>query len=370
MPKRIYQRKVYKENKKKKMIFLILKVAAFCILVISFGFVFLFVYYAKDLPRPEKFTERDFVESTKIFDRTGEVVLYELYGEEKREIIPLSDIPDYLKNAAIAAEDANFYSHHGIDFGGIFRAIRINLRIGRPVYGGSTISQQLIRSTFLTMEKTLKRKTREIILTLELERRYSKEQILEWYLNQVPFGPNIYGVETASNTYFNKSAKEISLAEAATLAALIKAPSYFYPHGEHKDDLLNRKDYVLTRMAQEHYLTEQEAEKAKKEEIKFEEITQSIKAPHFVFYVENYLFEKYGRDFLEKGGFKIYTSLNWDFQHTAEQVVADGVERNKGYQAYNASLVAIDPKTGEVLAMVGSADWFGEYYPAVCDFTQ
>jgi len=369
MPKRKYYRKIYQKNKKKRIIFLVFKILCFCFFVSVFAFLILFIYYAKDLPRPEKFTERSFIESTKIFDRTGEVLLFELYGEEKRKIIPFEQMPENIKNAIIAAEDANFYNHHGLDFEGIFRAIKLNIKLREPLYGGSTISQQLIRSTFFTTEKTIKRKVREIILTLELERRYSKEQILEWYLNQVPFGPNIYGVETASNTYFNKSAKELSLTEAATLAALIKAPSYFYPYGEHKDDLLNRKDYVLTRMAQEHYLTEQESETAKKEEIKFAEITPSIKAPHFVFYVENYLFEKYGKDFLERGGLKIYTSLNWDFQHTAEQVVADGVERNKEYQAYNASLVAIDPKTGEILAMVGSADWFGESYPEGCDLT-
>ena len=300
MPKRIYQRKVYKENKRKNIFFLSLKISVFCVLVIFFTLVFLFVYYAKDLPRPEKFTERDLVESTKIFDRTGEVLLYELYGEEKREIIPFDSMPDYLKNAPIAAEDANFYSHHGIDFGGIFRAIRINLRIGKPVYGGSTISQQLIRSTFLTMEKTIKRKIREIILTLEVERRYSKEQILEWYLNQVPFGPNIYGVEAASKTYFSKSAKDISVNEAATLTALIQAPSYLSPYGEHKDELIIRKNYVLDRMVQEGYLTEKEAEIAKEEELKFIESPSSIRAPHFVFYVRDYLIENYGQDLLEK----------------------------------------------------------------------
>jgi len=361
-----YYRRIYQKNKKKRIIFLVFKILCFCFFILVFAFLTLFIYYAKDLPRPEKFTERSFVQSTKIFDRTGKVLLYELHGEEKRKIIPFEQMPENIKNAVIAAEDANFYNHHGLDFEGIFRAIQINLKLKKAIHGGSTISQQLIRSTFLTNEKTIKRKIREIILTLELERRYSKEQILEWYLNQVPFGPNIYGVEAVSNTYFNKSAKDISLAEAATLTALIKAPCYFYPYGEHKDDLLNRKDYVLARMAQEHYLTEQEAETAKKEEIEFREISQSIKAPHFVFYVENYLFEKYGKDFLEKGGFKIYTSLDWDFQQTAEKVVKDGVEKNKIYNAYNASLVAMEPKTGEILAIVGSADWFGESFPKGC----
>lgn len=366
MPKRIYYRKIYKSDKKKRIVFFLIKIFILCSLLGFFGVVFLFVYYAKDLPRPEKFTERSFVESTKIFDRDGQVLLYEMYGEEKREIVPLSAIPEHLKNAAIAAEDANFYSHSGIDFRGILRAIQINLRIKKPIYGGSTISQQLIRSTFLTIEKTIKRKIREIILTLELERRYSKEQILEWYLNQVPFGPNIYGVEAASKTYFQKSAKDISLAEAATLAALIQAPSYLSPYGEHKDELLVRKDYVLDRMVQERYLDKEGAELAKKEELNFAEIIHPIKAPHFVFYVQDYLLRNYGRDFLEKGGLRVYTTLDWELQEVAEEAISEGVKNNRGYNAHNGSLVSINPKTGEILAMVGSKDWFGEPYPEDC----
>ncbi len=369
MAERKFYRKTYKKNKKKRIAFWILVVLGSCFVLTVFAGLILFIYYAKDLPRPEKFTERASIESTKIYDRTGEVLLYELYGEEKREIIPLSEVPEHLKQAVIATEDANFYSHFGIDFRGILRAIRINLRTGKLTYGGSTISQQLIRSTFLTLEKTIKRKVREIILTLEMERRYSKDQILEWYLNQIPLGPNIYGVEAASKTYFNKSTKDISVAEAASLAALIKTPSYLSPFGPNEDELLGRKDYVLDRMAKEGYLTPEETKVVKKEELKFAEIKQTIKAPHFIFYVEEYLFEKYGKNFLEEEGFKIYTTLDWELQQAAEKAVAEGAERNKGYRAYNASLVATDPKTGEILAMVGSANWFGECYPEGCDLT-
>ena len=204
MPKRKYHRKIYQKSKKKRIFFLILFFLVICFFLVVFIPFFLFVYYAKDLPRPEKFTEKSFVQSTKIFDRTGEVVLYELYGEEKREIIPLSSVPEHLKNAVISAEDAKFYSHRGIDTRAIFRSIWVNIKLRKPLYGASTISQQLIRSTFLTLEKTPKRKIREIILALELERRYSKDQILEWYFNQIPLGPNIYGVEIASKTFFNK----------------------------------------------------------------------------------------------------------------------------------------------------------------------
>jgi len=365
MAKRIYYRKIYKRNRGKRTLFRLLIFFGASLLFFAFLSLSVFFYYAKDLPRPEDFNERAPIQSTKIYDRTGKVLLYEIYGDEKREIIPLSQIPEYLKEAVIATEDANFYKHHGIDFDGIFRAIKLDLKLRKLTYGGSTISQQLIRSTFLSTKKTVKRKIREIILTLELERRYSKEQILGWYLNQIPFGPNIYGVESASKNYFNKSAKDLSVAEAATLAAMIKAPSY-YSNNEYKDELLIRRNYALDRMAQEHYLNQEEVSKAKKEELKLAKNIQSIKAPHFVLYIENYLFKKYGKDFLEQGGFKIYTSLDWELQQEAEKIVKKGAERNKFYNAYNAALVAIDPKTGQILAMVGSKDWYAKK-PEGCD---
>jgi len=325
-----------------------------------------FIYYSRDLPRPEKFTEKSFVQSTKIYDRTGKILLWELYGEEKREIIPLGEVGDNVKKAVISTEDAKFYSHKGIDVEAIVRSIMVDIKIKKPTYGASTISQQLIRSTFLTREKTIKRKIREIILAIELERRYTKDQILEWYLNQIPFGPNIYGIQSASKTFFEKSADELTLSEAATLAAVIQSPSYLSPYGGHKEDLLKRKDYVLDRMAQEHYINQEEAEAAKKEKINFAELRQSIRAPHFVFYVQDYLFEKYGQDSLEKNGLKVYTSLDWDIQQAAEKAIANAIERNKKYNAYNTALVAIDPKTGEIKAMVGSANWFGKPLPEGC----
>ncbi len=366
MVKRILRRKVYKINRKKRAFFWILKSLGLFVMACFVAGLFVFIYYAKDLPRPEQFTERTIAQTTKIYDRTGEILLYEFYGDEKRELVPFDRISDYIKEAAIAAEDANFYEHHGIDIEGIFRAVKINLQLGRPLYGGSTISQQLIRSTFLGREKTIKRKVREVILTLELERRHNKEEILEWYLNQIPFGPNTYGVEAASQNYFGKPAKEVSLEEAATLAALIRAPSYLSPYGHHIPELLERKDYALDRMAEENFITEKEAEIAKEKEIKFEEPNISIKAPHFVFYVKDYLLKKYGQAFLEREGLKVYTSLDWDLQKKAQETVKKGVEVNYSFNAHNASLVAMSPKNGEILAMAGSADWFADPYPEGC----
>jgi penicillin-binding protein 1A len=346
---------------------LFLKISIFVSLFFVSCFLILFFYYAKDLPRPEVFAERQLAQSTKIYDRTGQIVLYEIYGEEKRTWVPLKDMPEYLKQAVIATEDANFYHHFGVDLKGVARAILEDLKIGETTYGGSTIPQQLIRSTFFSNEKTAQRKIREIILALELDRRYSKDQILEWYLNQIPFGQNTYGVEAASQTYFGKAVSEISLSEAATLAALIKSPYRLSPYGENKKELLDRKDYVLDRMVQERYLEKKKAEETKKEEIKFVEKKIEIKAPYFTLWVKQQLEEKYGEDFLAKNGLKIYTSLDYELQKIAEETVKNGVERNKNYNAYNAGLVAISPKTGEILAMtVGTGDYYATPEPKGC----
>lgn len=364
MPKRKHFLTIFRKNKRA------LKIAKFFVFGIVSSFLIMvlialsiFIYYAGDLPRPERFTEKKFIESTKIFDRTGEIILYELYGEEKRELVSLENIPQHLIDAVLATEDSNFYSHYGLDFRGILRSIQINLKLRKPASGGSTISQQLIRSTFLTHEKTIGRKVKEIVLALELERRYSKEEILEWYLNQIPLGPNVYGVESASRYFFDKSVREISVAESAILASLIQAPSYL---SGNKEILISRQGHVLNRMVAENYLSEEEKETAKNEDIIFSEKSQFIKAPHFTLYVQNYLIEKYGRDFLDRGGLKIYTSLDINLQEKAEKAILNGVEKNKRYNSHNASLTAIDPKTGEILAMVGSANWFGESYPGGC----
>ncbi len=355
------------QRKNKKKIIRTLEYLFFGFLILFFSALSLvilaLIFYAGDLPRPEKFSEKPFIESTKIFDRTGEVLLYEMYGEEKREIVPLSEIPETLKQAVIATEDANFYSHFGLDIRGIARSILINLRLRKPAYGGSTISQQLIRSSFLTPEKTIVRKIREVILALELEKKYEKDEILEWYLNQVPFGPNVYGVESASRYFFNKRVKDISLEESATLAALIQAPGYL---SSNKEALFIRKDYVIDRMKIEGYISEEKAITSKEKEIEFHEKAGFIKAPHFVLNIREELIKKYGRDFLERGGLKIYTTLDINLQEIAEKTIKNGVDRNRAYNAHNAALVAMDPKTGQVLAMVGSANWFSDPYPHNC----
>jgi len=365
MVKRKRYQKVFKKKVAQERVF------SFWRLFVSFFFfclflsLFLFIYYAKDLPRPERFTERQIIQSTKIFDRTGEVVLHDIYGEEKRTYVTSDKIPEHLKQAVVAAEDDNFYTHFGIDIKGMIRAFFINIRVMKPTYGGSTIPQQLIRSSFLTLEKTAQRKIREIILSLELDRRYSKDQILEWYLNQVPFGQNAYGAEAASQTYFQKSVSEISLAEAATLASLIRAPSYLSPYSN-REELLLRKDYILDRMVSLEYISQEQANMAKSQELEFAKSTLA-KAPYFILeYIQPYLVRQYGEDFLREGGLRVYTTLDWELQQLAEKLIEEGVKLNQSYGAHNAALVAINPKTGEILSMVGGAGYTQDPYPQNC----
>ena len=366
MARRKRHLKTYKKSTLPKKILFVLKFLGGLFLIVFLGCAAIFVYYIKDLPRPEDFLERKVFQSTKIYDRTGKVLLYTIHGEEKREVVPLEEISPFLQKAVIAAEDENFWHHHGVDFGGIIRSILVDLKLKKPIQGGSTITQQLIRSSFLGREKTIKRKIREVVLSLELEMKYPKEQILEWYLNQVPFGSNAYGAEAASQTFFKKPAKDLTLAEAATLAALIKAPSYLSPYGMHKDELLERKNYIIDRMLNLGFISAQEAKEAKNQKLKFAEVTEPIKAPHFVLYVKQQLLKKYGQDFLNENGLKVYTTLDWELQKKAEKIVAERVKINRNYNAYNAALVAINPKNGEILSMVGSADWFAEPYPKDC----
>jgi len=324
--------------------------------------VSLFVYYAKDLPRPEKFTEQTFDQSTKIYDRNGKL-LYEIAGDEERTIVPLSEISDNMKNAVIAAEDSNFYSHHGIDPEGIIRAMIKNLEERRLLYGGSTIPQQLIRTVFFSTEKTIERKVKEMILTLELDRRHSKDQILEWYLNQIPLGSNLYGVESASQSYFNKAASDLNIREAATLAAMVKAPSYY---SNNKEQLKIRRDYVIDRMYQEHFISKEEAEAAKQKELAIDPLRSNISAPHFVLYVKDYLESKYGKTFIRKKGLKVHTTLDYDLQEIAKEALEEQSKKNENLGAYNAALISINPNNGEILTMVGSKGYFKDSYPEGC----
>ena len=337
------------------------------ILVAFIGLVGLFVYCVKDLPSAEAFNQRKTAESTKIYDRTGMVLLYDVHGEEKRTVIPFSEIPQNLKNATIATEDSNFYHHFGLDFKGIARAFIKDLQGQSTNQGGSTITQQLVKLTILGPEKTLARKIKEAILAIEMELKYSKDEILNFYLNQISYGSNAYGAEAAAQTFFDKNAKDLTLAESALLAALPQAPSYYSPFGSHTEDLKTRQEYVLERMLKFGYINQEQYDQAKQEKLNFSAVKGEFPAPHFVMYVKEYLEEKYGKDYVEQAGLKVYTTLDWDLQQLAETTVASGVEKNiKKYNSNNAALVAIDPKTGQVLAMVGSKNYWAEPSPKGC----
>lgn len=355
------------KNNKLKLAFMVARYLLFLALLAAAALLFLFFYYTYNLPRPEKFTENPFIQSTKIYDRTGKVLLYDIYGEEKREIVPFDSISENIKHAVLASEDARFYRHGGIDLISIVRSVLVDLKLQSTKQGASTITQQLIRSVYLTRQKTLERKIREIVLSIELERRYSKDQIFDWYLNKVPFGENAYGVEAASQTYFNKPASDISIAEGALLAALLPAPSYYSPYGSHKEELLRRKDYVIASMEANGYINAAQAESAKVEVLDFADSTTPIKAPHFVMYVKKYLEDKYGEEALKEKGFKVYTSLDWELQEHAEKVIKEADKTNVSFNANNAALVVIDPKTGEILSLIGSKDYFADSYPKGCD---
>jgi len=347
------------KNKKRFLLKLASLFILACLLLGVWGLISV-ARMAQELPNPEEFIDGQITQSTKIYDRAGEVLLYEIHGDQKRTVIPFSDIPQYSKEATLAIEDQNFYHHAAMDWKGTLRALITNLTTGEMSQGGSTITQQLARNTFLTAEKTIQRKIKELILANWIEEKYTKDKILELYLNQIPYGTNAYGIESASQTYFNKSAKDLSLAESATLAAMIQAPSYYSPWGTHMEELINRKNYVLEQMNKLGFIDKQEEESAQKIKLVFaSQNIGIIKAPHFVMMVEDYLIQKYGEDIVEKGGLRVITTLDWKLQQIAETAVENGANRNTElYQGKNAALVAQDPKTGQILALVGSKDYF------------
>lgn len=354
------------KNKIKSFLVNFLQIGLILILSGTILALFLFLYYTHDFPRPDRFARDTDAQPTKIYDRDGEVLLYNIFGEENRLIVPLEEISSHAQEAVIALEDARFYQHRGIDARGIARAILVDLRLRQPVTGASTISQQLIRSHFLTTERTAERKIREVVLTLELERQYSKEEIMEWYLNQVPFGSNFYGIESASQGFFNKPASQLTIGEAATLAALIRAPSALSPYFGNQERLVARQQYALIRMKQLGFIEEDELREAMDEEIDFARVVHTLKAPHFTLQVLKELEDIYGRERLEREGLKVYTTLDWEMQQQAEKIVREKIAEYDVFRIYNGALVAISPRDGSVLALVGSKDYFAPSYPENC----
>ncbi|KXB08627.1 hypothetical protein AKJ56_00765 [candidate division MSBL1 archaeon SCGC-AAA382N08] len=350
-----------KKNHRKRFYIVLLSLITLFLILIGSGVVYA-LNITRQLPPLEQFSSRKVSQSAKIYDRTGEVLLYKMFGEEKRTIVPFDKIPENMKKATLATEDENFYHQPAFDWKGILRALIINIKKGEFAQGGSTITQQLVKNVFLTNEKTIERKIKELILAIELESKYNKKEIFSAYLNQIPYGSNAYGVEAASQTFFNKPVEDLNLSEAATLAALPKAPSYYSPWGNHVNELMARRDYILNQMKELGFITKKKAKEAKSKKPDFAPPSMgTIKAPHFALTIKDYLIEKYGRNTVLNSGFKIITTLDWEIQQIAEEVVMSGAKRNeKLYGGKNAALVAQDPKTGQVLAMVGSRNWYND----------
>jgi len=333
--------------------------------ILSAGFfiagVFILWFALIPLPDFQSFEQRKVEESTKIYDRTGKVLLFDVHRDVKRKVVPFEEISRHIKNATIAIEDSEFYEHRGVKPTAIFRALITNfLSFNLRGQGGSTITQQVVKLTLLTNEKKYIRKLKEAILAIKLEQVISKDEILNMYLNEAPYGGSLYGVEEASVAFFGKKSKDISLAEAAYMAALPQAPTYYSPYGKNIEDLEARKNTVLDRMEKLGFITSDEAKLAKQEVVLFAPHSeQGIKAPHFVMYVIEYLEQKYGRDAIETQGLKVTTTLDWGLQQKAEKIVTEYSKFNaENFNANNAGVVAINPKTGEILVMVGSKDYF------------
>lgn len=317
-----------------------------------------------NIPDLSAFEQRRVLQSTKIYDRTGEIVLYDLNQDVKRTVVPYENISHYIKNATVAIEDDTFFQHMGIRPLRIVKAVIDNIMTGDLLggQGGSTITQQVIKNALLERDKKLTRKFKEWILAIRLEQVLTKEEILWHYLNESPYGGTIYGVEEASRAFFGKSAADVTLAEAAYLAALPQAPTYYSPYGNNRGALDERKNRVLDQMLKLGFITQEEYDAAKAENVNFiADANTGIRAPHFVMYIREQLAERYGEDELATRGLKVITTLDYSLQEEAEKIVKEYALKNEEqFNASNAALVAIDPKTGDILTMVGSRDYFDE----------
>ncbi len=347
----------------------------------TISLVAIFAGVGRSLPDPDRLLERAVPQSTKIYDRAGKVLLYEIHGAEKRTLVKLEEIPKIVQQATVAAEDKNFYTHRGVALRSIFRAAIFDLlgrRIGSIVTGrpegaggASTITQQFAKNAILTSDRTLMRKIKGLILAYQIEKKFSKDQILQLYLNEIPYGSTSYGIESAAQTYFRKSVRDLDLAEAAILAAIPNAPTRLSPHGSHRDELVARQRYVLDQMVLQGMISRSDAEAAKRVPIleRVQPKREAILAPHFVLWVKDQLASRYGDREVETGGLRVTTTLDARLQEIAETAVQDGMKKIEAAQGSNAALAALNPKTGEILAMVGSRDFFDDEHDGKVNVT-
>lgn len=340
-------------------------------LVIVVGFLLLIfgavIFFATQIPNPSDLSSRSVAEATKIYDRSGEL-LYDIYQNQNRTPVKLSDVPDYVKQATISIEDKDFYKHSGFSTSGIIRSV-FKLAVYRKVEGGgSTLTQQLVKNALLTSDVSLVRKLKELILSIQVEKAYSKDQILEMYLNEIPYGGTAYGIEAAANLYFGKAAKDLNLAEASLLAGLPQRPSVYSPYGTHPELSRVRQKEVLRRMVEDGYISKDQESDAVKVELTYRTRQNELgfKAPHFVLYVKQKLIEQFGDKLVEQGGLKVTTTLDYKLQERAQEIVKAEVEKLNSAKIGNGSAVVLDPLTGRILALVGSKDYFGSSLPEGC----
>ncbi len=361
--------------KTKKILYVAVGIAFFlgCLLLIGVGI------YLKNLqtslPSPDELVDRTSDQSTQILDRDGKL-LYRVYGEQNREFVSIENIPEHTKWALLAAEDIEFYQHKGVDYLSIFKAATQNLRAGGVVRGASTITQQLVKTTILfdvlgeeAYAQTYARKIKEVLITMQVEQTFTKDEILQMYINEIPLGGVNYGFQAAANAYFGKNVEDLTLAESALLAGLIQSPGIYSPlYGSNPEKAKERQEYVLNQMERNRKLTgitEEEIEEAREEDLVYKSKRIDINAPHFVFYVKQLLEEEFGVERVERGGLKVTTTLDSSLQQIAEEEIAKGVESAKRFNVNNGSMVVLDPKTGQVLALVGSIDYFNNEDPRV-----
>ena len=338
--------KKYFENEKSRKGFLFISIVSIVLLWLFWG-----------IPLPTNLSSKQYPVSTKLFDRNGKLI-YEIYTEKRRTPIDLEDIPEHVKLATISIEDKDFYKHYGFSPIGVTRAA-VNIVFKQKLQGGSTLTQQLVKNALLTPRRTIKRKIREFVLSMIVEAIYSKDQILEMYFNQIPYGSTAYGIEAATELYFGKTVSELSLAEGALLAGITQAPTRYSPFGAHPELAKGRQETVLRRMVEDGHITSEEAEKAAEEEIVYAE-PEKQKATHFALWVKEQLAEKYGDAVVEQGGLRVTTTLDLDLQEFAESTVATEVAKLEKYNVGNGSSLVTRPKSGEILAMIGSKDYFAE----------
>ena len=342
--------------KKLKYSRILVKLAKFSFLGVVVAFLGLFVVlplFAFNLPSPDKIVRREGF-STKILDRNGSV-LYDIYADQKRTPVELNVIPQDLREATIAIEDKNFYKHEGFDPLGMLRGLSRLFTRGYA-QGGSTLTQQLVKNVLLTSERSVFRKVREFILAIQIERRYTKDEILQMYLNEAPYGGTAWGVGSASETYFGKSVSDLNLVESAILAGLPQRPSVYSPYSSEPKAYVERTKQVLRRMREDGYIDNNEEKQAlgDLEEVSFQEKGANFKAPHFVQYVQSILEDRYGQRIVEQGGLRVTTTLDLELQEKAQTVVQEEIEKVKNLKISNGAAVVLNPQTGEILAMVGS----------------